>query len=663
MRTALICLFFIPTFFLAAQNRRLDSLKYLASHHHDTIGVMAFADLCYEYRFIHQDSAAQFGRQAIALAKRIHYQKGLAQSYSDVGVVYYDKKELQTTLAYWDSSLTLRKAANDIYGQANLNVKKGAAYFQLGQFEKSLACQLEALRIYEQLHSDIGIVQALNNVAAVYEHQQQLDKALEYFQRSLAIKEKMKDQYQVGVALINIGSIYFQKKQINEAKRFQKKAITALVSANTRAANEYLGMAYNNLAEIYTQLSKYDSALISIRRAIEIRKSIDDYQGIVSSFSNLGRIEMRLKHYDNAERFLLQARDSANAKKLIVEQRDVYLNLYELYQERGNAKKALDNYVKYTTIKDSLLNETSHRQVTQMQVQYETEKKEQQIALQQSELGENQAKLQVTYIIIALLVVLVIASIVIFLLARSRHRRKHVLLQREKELSVRDAFIQASIESQESERKRFAQDLHDGMGQLISSLKLVLHPLDKLMTTEDRFAMVNGAESLLNDMHREIRSIAFNLMPQTLIQYGLVPALKEMADRINASGRMVVRIDAFDLPTRLSELQEVSLYRIIQEWTNNIVKYAGATVVDIQLVGHEDEINVIVEDNGKGFDPLSLENSKGNGWKNIRSRSNLLKGSLHVDSSEGRAGTTLSLTIPMTKSATQPAEKTIVVKE
>ncbi|HTH54681.1 MAG TPA: tetratricopeptide repeat protein, partial [Cyclobacteriaceae bacterium] len=287
MRIAFIFLLLTLSFPSNAQRHKLDSLKNIARQHTDTIGVMAFADLCFEYRFIHQDSAALFGRQAIALAKAIHYQKGLAQSYSDEGVVYYDKKELLSALAYWDSSMVVRKMENDTYGQANLNVKKGAAYFQLGQFDKSLTCQLEALRIYEQLNIEIGIVQALNNVAAVYEHQHQLDKALAYYQRSLAIKEKMKDPYQIGVALINIGNIYLRKKQINEAKSFQHKAMAALQAAGTRAASEYLGMVHNNLADIYTQLSKYDSALVNIKRALEIRKSINDYQGIVSSLNSL----------------------------------------------------------------------------------------------------------------------------------------------------------------------------------------------------------------------------------------------------------------------------------------------------------------------------------------------------------------------------------------
>ena len=148
-------------------------------------------------------------------------------------------------------------------------------------------------------------------------------------------------------------------------------------------------------------------------------------------------------------------------------------------------------------------------------------------------------------------------------------------------------------------------------------------------------------------MQKEIRGIAFNLMPQTLIQHGLVPALNEMGLRITSSGKVVVSVGAFETPDRLSEVQEISLYRAIHEWVNNILKYAGATSIQIQLVGHGDELNVTIEDNGEGFDVRLLENGKGNGWRNILSRTKLLHGDVEVDSNVGRSGTILIIRIPI----------------
>lgn len=101
------------------------------------------------------------------------------------------------------------------------------------------------------------------------------------------------------------------------------------------------------------------------------------------------------------------------------------------------------------------------------------------------------------------------------------------------------------------------------------------------------------------------------------------------------------------MPERLSELHEISFYRIIQEWTNNIIKYASASRIEIQLVGHGDEINLTIEDNGNGFDPSILEKGKGNGWRNILTRLKLINGQVEVDTAEGRMGTTLVIGVQM----------------
>jgi signal transduction histidine kinase len=188
---------------------------------------------------------------------------------------------------------------------------------------------------------------------------------------------------------------------------------------------------------------------------------------------------------------------------------------------------------------------------------------------------------------------------------------------------------------------------------LISSLRLMVSQVNKNSTTEERLSIAERSENILNDMHQEIRSIAFNLMPQTLIQHGLVPALKEMAIRINDTGKISVTVSEFDVPKRLHELQEISLYRVVQEWTNNVMKYANASRIEVQLVGHGEEISITMEDNGSGFDCAVLEESKGNGWKNIKSRINLIKGEIEIDSSPERKGTTVIVHLPITNSSSQ----------
>ena len=209
----------------------------------------------------------------------------------------------------------------------------------------------------------------------------------------------------------------------------------------------------------------------------------------------------------------------------------------------------------------------------------------------------------------------------------------------------------AVIRSQEKERKRFAEDLHDGFGQLISALKLNISQLDagnpKPVTREDREKMYQNSIHILDDMYGEVRNIAFNLMPAVLVKKGLIAAVEQLAERFGQAGSMRFDVQAYDISPRLDELTEISLYRVLQEVLNNIVKYAGASEIQVQFVNHDDELVLTVEDNGKGFNPQAFKEAKGNGWKNIRSRLNLIKGEMEIDSQEGRVGSTFIIYVPL----------------
>ncbi len=202
----------------------------------------------------------------------------------------------------------------------------------------------------------------------------------------------------------------------------------------------------------------------------------------------------------------------------------------------------------------------------------------------------------------------------------------------------------ASMQSQEEERKRVAQDLHDGLGQMISALHFAV---GQASASADVATATQKAKLLLNDMHKEIRNIAYNMMPQVLIREGLASALREMSARLTESGQIRCTVSSFEFDTRLPEVQEISLYRTAQEWINNVMKHAAATVIEIQLIGHEHELSMTIEDNGDGFDPAALTEGKGHGWKNIQSRIRLLKGTVEVDSRPGIKGSMLSIVVPL----------------
>ena len=151
----------------------------------DTMRVKVLDELCYTLTLQQQDSAIYYGNEAIALARKINYQKGLGLALSDLGVAYFYKADLPMAITLWEEAQNVRASIRDLAGVASLNIKLGAAYFKQGNYSKSFESQTKALQAFEKLNHIQGQANALNNMAAVLEHQQEYQQALVYHKKSL----------------------------------------------------------------------------------------------------------------------------------------------------------------------------------------------------------------------------------------------------------------------------------------------------------------------------------------------------------------------------------------------------------------------------------------------------------------------------------------------
>jgi signal transduction histidine kinase len=206
-------------------------------------------------------------------------------------------------------------------------------------------------------------------------------------------------------------------------------------------------------------------------------------------------------------------------------------------------------------------------------------------------------------------------------------------LEKDKQLAAVDAMLKG----QEDERNRLAKDLHDGLGGLLSGVKFSLSNMkDNLIITPENMAVFERSLDMLDTSIRELRRVAHNMMPEMLTRFGLDEALKEYCSSVNATKMVIVKYQSVGMESRFDQSAEIIIYRIIQELVNNILKHAMATEAFIQLVKENSRLNIVVEDNGKGFDTGMLETNKGAGWVNIRSRVEYLKGQLDVHSEPGK---------------------------
>ena len=214
---------------------------------------------------------------------------------------------------------------------------------------------------------------------------------------------------------------------------------------------------------------------------------------------------------------------------------------------------------------------------------------------------------------------------------------------------VEASALNAMLEGQESERRRLAKDIHDGIGPLLSALRLNIENVHSRIPQGDpklEKSIENVAE-LLHTISQEIRNVSHALMPSVLLDFGLVSALEILCQKADEGEQVHVNFFHSGQNKRLDQNTELSLYRIAQELLNNALKYARAQTINLQLIQHPDSILLMVEDDGVGFDKEELKKnlSEGIGLRNVQTRVKFLGGSFSLDAHPGR-GVVATIDIP-----------------
>ncbi|MDX1640606.1 MAG: sensor histidine kinase, partial [Balneolaceae bacterium] len=204
--------------------------------------------------------------------------------------------------------------------------------------------------------------------------------------------------------------------------------------------------------------------------------------------------------------------------------------------------------------------------------------------------------------------------------------------------------INAMLEGQEKERVKIAEELHDTIGSSLATLKLYVESLDDAQKKEEYHQLHKKASHLLEETYDEVRKIAHSKSAGVLIKKGLVPAVRSMAVRISEARQLDIQVIGTGLEDRLENSVEISIFRSIQELLSNAVKHSRASEVIVQITQHDDMLNIIVEDDGIGFDTETHQ--WGLGYTTIQNRIEDLGGDLTIDSSPGN-GTTVILNIPV----------------
>jgi two-component system NarL family sensor kinase len=547
-------------------------------------------------------------------------------------------------ITYIEQSYNLAKKMNRPKSMADALSLKGKVLKNKGDFKKAIATHLEALKIKEQIKDTLGQSISYNDIGVVYKSMKNYTEAMKYYKKSNQLALAVNFGRGIANTLNNVGTSYFELRILDSAIYYYNKALTKSLEINDPAC---LSTSYNNLGSIYGYQDNPKMALGYYLKCLDIDNATGDSYGKILSLLNIGESYKELKQYDNSLHYFSLAEKIAleeGAKPLL---KETYRSIGDCYQKMKQFEKAYLYLNKYSGLNDTLLNEETSAQIAELQTRFDSEKKDLLIKNKDIELATNKADASKKKFLIYLLLVLSISIVLIALLVinRSKLKQKNVLQterMRQKELQSK-----AILEAEENERKRIAAELHDGVGQILSAAKLNLSTLGSHINNSSPQANLPYTTSieLVDDAVKEIRAISHNLMPNALVKSGFVAAVKEFVGKLNNSEKLKINLEITGLQQRLEQTTETILFRVLQELVNNIVKHANANQISIQLVQHENEITLMVEDNGIGFDTSSKDEMNGLGLKNIQSRIAFLNGHFNIDSAPGK-GTTVVIEIP-----------------
>jgi two-component system, NarL family, sensor kinase len=221
------------------------------------------------------------------------------------------------------------------------------------------------------------------------------------------------------------------------------------------------------------------------------------------------------------------------------------------------------------------------------------------------------------------------------------HMRDELKSLNDRELKLARARASALLEGQEKERRRIIQELHDGVGQLLTAIRM------RMEMFEGESSLRDDIKKQINDTIAEVRRISYNVMPQALVDYGLEAALAGLCDSIKRYSKFEIDFTYVKESDHTLNFEvSTALFRIAQEGLNNIVKYAEASSVNLHIIDKADEVYLVLEDNGKGFDEGKIRPNGGMGLQNIRERAKLLNGTAEIHSTLGE-GTVIEIHIPI----------------
>lgn len=439
------------------------------------------------------------------------------------------------------------------------------------------------------------------------------------------------------IAITELAVIHYSEGDFSASKQLFYKAQTYFQQVNLTKKSLQTDLW---LSSIYYKEGDLDQALTTCYHVFNEALALEYFTLYAKAGSVIGNIYLAEKDFENAKKILSTVHINSIQWGNFEIERQAILKLQEAYAKTGDYKNAYALMTQLNRVNNEILVSQNKQQVNELEFQYKTAEQAQEIAWQ---------KAQKFYILIGFVIVLVPVLALLYMYYQKLQtqskltktlekvsQQKIAALLKDQELQL----VTASLKGQNIERKRIAQELHDSIGGNLATIKLQLSNMRKI-----------NKENLIqqiDDTYVQVRELSHNLMPNKFKNTAFTLILSEYIARASQSSQEEITLQLYpkDKLNKIDEHIKIEIYKVIQELLTNALKHAEASQIDIQLSLFNNNIKLLFEDDGKGFeiDKIKL----GLGFQNLKDRLKKMEGNLCINSSPNR-GTVIDIDIPLTK--------------
>ncbi len=564
------------------------------------------------------------------IAQKAQHRHGIIKTLFFQAWLGYRHGVVDAVINRIDSALQHTAGIMEDSSLAEFYILKGQCYVKKTQFRQALANFSVARELAKQRHDVAMETNTLVSIGWAYMEDAKPEAAIRFFKEVLALNPAP-DYSNLALLLCNIASCYNSMGNYKLATEYATKGIN---EARRLGRMTDLANGLNILARSNYEQGNLDLALAYLKEGSRVREKVADPAMQASDYLEIAQLYLKSKQPEDAIFWAKKAEalstEYANPLKMVAAY-DMLARAYEMVNDYPNAGRY---YKRMLRLKDSVADDRYTQAMAEMQVQFETQKKtSENLILKQENLEAklaNETKQRWLVISLFALGLLLVAAFFNYKSVKDKYRARLALQQ----LEEQKQRSQEVMIAEENERRRIAGALHDGICQTLAAASL---QLKKASAGEERLLKV---DELILQASNEVRELSHQVTPELLLNFGLIKAIERTVQQWGET------LDEPKISFMLQKEAELDndmlslvLYRSFQELLNNVIKHAAAKNLVIQLGIYEEEIELLMEDDGKGF--LLSENKEGLGLKNLQSRVHWLDGNFQMDSRPGRGSTAI----------------------